>query len=558
TIARKPLSGPAAWRGSELEAADYVYELDARELEVLARLRSDLVDQGIGLGAIDPESTPLPGLADTVADWLTRLEHGIGFVVIRGLDIEGWTEREVGLVYYALGRQMGSPVKQNDRGHLLAHVRDTGKDIRTDPSARGYQVRVALPFHTDTSTDLLALMCRRSAKSGGDSALAPLHTIYNEVLARRPDLIETFYEPFNFDCRDEEHPDGGPFYTRVLASVGTDGQLSLRHNSGYIRSAARRLRDRPLAHRVRGLGGRRPQAPPDAPLAGALRRPATGSGLRQPLRTEDDRRHPRGRPRSRLNPATRTNRDHMTEAQRRVALIANTSLYIGAPLAREMARRGHDLVIGDPEQGLVDELEALGATVAVAERVWDVADPDVAERLVGTGLDRFGRIDAATAFTGHIVTGRFLDSTTDDLHALERGLIDAPYQFMKAVLPSMIEQGEGQILMITSSAGNRVLPSAPLYSALRAGATHLVKNVAADVASKGVQVNALGTNFMDFDGFIAANKADTPEGLAKTVARVPMGRLGTVDECAALCCAYLDGTCGFVTGQFIAHDGGWS
>jgi len=137
-------------------------------------------------------------------------------------------------------------------------------------------------------------------------------------------------------------------------------------------------------------------------------------------------------------------------------------------------------------------------------------------------------------------------------------LIDAPYQFMKAVLPSMIEQGQGQILMITSSAGNRVLPSAPLYSALRAGATHLVKNVAADVASKGVQVNALGTNFMDFDGFIAANKADTPEGLAKTVARVPMGRLGTVDECAALCCAYLDGTCGFVTGQFIAHDGGWS
>ena len=73
-----------------------------------------------------------------------------------------------------------------------------------------------------------------------------------------------------------------------------------------------------------------------------------------------------------------------------------------------------------------------------------------------------------------------------------------------------------------------------------------------------MQVNALGTNFMDFDGFIAANQADTPEGLAKTVARVPMGRLGTVDECAALCCAYLDGTCGFVTGQFVAHDGGWS
>jgi len=247
-----------------------------------------------------------------------------------------------------------------------------------------------------------------------------------------------------------------------------------------------------------------------------------------------------------------------TASDRRVALIANTSAYIGPPLARELAKRGHDLVIGDPEEGLVEELESLGSTVATTQGVWDLAEPEIAERLVNTGLERFGRIDAASAFTGEIIGGRFLQSTTADLHKLERGLIDAPYQFMKAVLPPMIERGEGQVLMITSSAGNRVLPAAPLYSALRAGATHLVRNVAQDAAPHGVQVNALGTNFMDFPGFIAANKADTPKGLAKTVARVPMGRLGTTDECAALCCAYLDGTCGFVTGQFVAHDGGWS
>jgi len=250
--------------------------------------------------------------------------------------------------------------------------------------------------------------------------------------------------------------------------------------------------------------------------------------------------------------------DMNTTEGRRVALVANTSLYIGPPLARELAKRGHDLVIGDPEPGLVEELESLGATVATAQGVWDLAEPEIAERLVKIGLERFGRIDAAAAFTGEIVKGPFLQSTTADLHKLERGLIDAPYQFMKAVLPPMIERGQGQVLIITSSAGNRVLPAAPLYSALRAGATHLVRNVAQDAAPHGVQVNALGTNFMDFPGFIAANKADTPEGLAKTVARVPMGRLGTVDECAALCCAYLDGTCGFVTGQFVAHDGGWS
>jgi len=241
-IVRQPLTGPAAWKGPDLNPVDYLYPLDESELAALDQLRSELVDRRVGLGAIDPDSAPIPAMADTIANWRSRIENGIGFVVIRGLDITGWSEREAGLVYYALGRQMGTPVKQNDRGHLLGHVRDTGKNIRTDPSARGYQVKIALPFHTDTSTDLLGLFCLRTAKEGGDSGLASLQAIYNEVLTRRPDLIDTYYEPFNFDCRDEEHPDGGPFYTRVLASM-VDGNLSLRHNSGYARSAARRFDD---------------------------------------------------------------------------------------------------------------------------------------------------------------------------------------------------------------------------------------------------------------------------------------------------------------------------
>ena len=245
TIIREPLTGPAVWRGPDLEPADYLHELTPSEITEIERVRDDLTARDIDLGAIDPESVPLPGLEATIAGWLDRVENGVGFVVVRGLDIDRWTEREAGLAFYAVGRQMGRPVKQNDRGHLLGHIRDTGKDIFTDQSARGYQVRIALPFHTDTSTDLLSLMCLRTAKEGGESALAPLQTVYNEVLARRPDLIDTYYRPFNFDCRDEEHPDGGPFYTRVLASVGTDGRFSLRHNSGYARSAAHRFDECP-------------------------------------------------------------------------------------------------------------------------------------------------------------------------------------------------------------------------------------------------------------------------------------------------------------------------
>ncbi|MGI9578711.1 MAG: SDR family oxidoreductase, partial [Microthrixaceae bacterium] len=184
--------------------------------------------------------------------------------------------------------------------------------------------------------------------------------------------------------------------------------------------------------------------------------------------------------------------------------------------------------------------------------------PETSGRLVAAAIDRFGRLDAATAFTGDIVVGRFLDSTAEDLAKLERGILDAPYHFLKSVLPPMVDQGGGQVLVITSSSGARTTPGAPIYSALRAGATHLVRNVAREMAASGVQVNALGTNFMDFPAFLAANRATDAEGRARVESKVPMGRLGTLEECAALCCAYLDGSCGFVTGQFVAHDGGWS
>ncbi len=237
-IIRRPLVGPATWRGPELEPTDWEYRLDIDEIAALRRVRADLLTRGVGLASIDPDSTPIPELARTIASWVHRLERGIGFVVIRGLNLDGWSAREAGLVFYALGRQMGHPVRQNAQGHLLSHVRDTGRDIFTDSNTRGYQTKIALPYHTDTSTDVLGLMCFRDAKHGGMSSLAPLQTIYNDVLASRPDLVDVFYEPFRFDCRDEEHPDGGPFYTRVLASL-CEGRFSLRHNSGYARSAMR-------------------------------------------------------------------------------------------------------------------------------------------------------------------------------------------------------------------------------------------------------------------------------------------------------------------------------
>ncbi len=248
----------------------------------------------------------------------------------------------------------------------------------------------------------------------------------------------------------------------------------------------------------------------------------------------------------------------MPDASRRVALVANTDFYVGPALARLLADRGHDLVVGDPEPGLVAALEATGAAVAVVEGVKDLADPDASARLVAAGLDRFGRLDAACAFSGRVVTGRFLDSTAADLAAVVRGCLEAPYHFLQAVVPPMVEQGSGQVLVITSAAGARPTPGAPLYSSARAAANMLVRNVAGEVARRGVQVNALGTNFMDFPEFLRASGATDPAVREQIEAAVPMRRLGTMEECAAIAAAFLDGTAGFMTGQFLGFAGGWA
>jgi NAD(P)-dependent dehydrogenase (short-subunit alcohol dehydrogenase family) len=248
----------------------------------------------------------------------------------------------------------------------------------------------------------------------------------------------------------------------------------------------------------------------------------------------------------------------MSQDQRRVALVGDAGFYVGPELARHLAARGHDLVLGDPAPELVDELVAAGAAVEVVERARNLTRPDSAGRLVAAALDRFGRLDAAVAFSGQIVTGRFVDSTLEDLQSVVASCLEGPYHFLKAVVDPMVGSGGGQVLLITSAAGARPTPGAPLYSAARAAATMLARNVAGEVARHGVQVNAVGTNFMDFPEFLRASGADDPEVRAKIESQVPLRRLGTMAEFAAFCMPYIDGTSGFTTGQFVAYAGGWA
>ena len=255
---------------------------------------------------------------------------------------------------------------------------------------------------------------------------------------------------------------------------------------------------------------------------------------------------------------------------RRVALITFASGYVGPPLARLLAASGHDLVLHLPEPSthlggehegssgnLIEELTELGASVH------DVTDVDLTtqagnEAVVRAAIDRFGRLDAACFVTGSIVTGPFLGSSLDQWDMLKRVNLDMVFHALRAALPPMIEGGRGQIVVFTSATGARPEPMVSLYGATRAGANALVRAVGLEHAKSGVTVNAIGTNYMDFPGFIAATGAADPARRAKIEAQVPMRRLGGMDELAEFTAVLLDGRSRFQTGQFFSYSGGWS
>lgn len=248
----------------------------------------------------------------------------------------------------------------------------------------------------------------------------------------------------------------------------------------------------------------------------------------------------------------------MSTNNRRVAIINDGSFYVGPPLALMLASRGHDIVVGDPREGLLDEIRALGVDAVGVPGVGNLANPDAATSLAETALNTFGRIDSAAVSTGRVITGRLLESTRADLDRLYEGCVVAPYNFLMAVAPTMVQQNSGQLLIISSATASRPTPGAPLYSSMRASAAMLAKNAATEFARNNVSVNGIGTNFMDFPEFLRASGATEPEVRKKVESQVPLKRLGRLDEFASFCMPYLDGTATFATGQFVSFSGGWS
>ncbi len=245
---------------------------------------------------------------------------------------------------------------------------------------------------------------------------------------------------------------------------------------------------------------------------------------------------------------------------KRVALLTQTGDYAGPELARRLVD-GHHLVLHAPKAALVDELRRRGAEVEVVEGAEvDLRTAEGNNFLVERAISRFGRIDAVALVTGmSIITGRFLEITPEQWEHTKSENLDMAFYGLQALIPSMASQGSGDIVVFTSATGARPEPGVSTYSSTRAGANALVRAVGLEFARSGLCINAVGTNFMDFPGFLRASGADKDaERRAKIEAQVPARRLAGMGELSEFTAVHLEGKTRFQTGQFFSYSGGWS
>ena len=236
---RDRVTGPDAWIGPQIQNdKSWVHHFDAADVAEIDAALAHVRRTGARI-PFPAASFPLPRVAAKLDRILDEIENGRGFVLVRGIPRQRYSDEECELLYWGLGAHLGNPVSQNARGHLLGHVRDEGR-IHADPNARGYQTSQRMDFHTDMlPVDVLGLFCLRTAKSGGASKLTSALTVHNVLREERPDLLEALYGMFHIDWRGEEPEGEKPWFTLPMFSE-RDGRVTARINSlPYYDSAAR-------------------------------------------------------------------------------------------------------------------------------------------------------------------------------------------------------------------------------------------------------------------------------------------------------------------------------
>jgi 3-oxoacyl-[acyl-carrier protein] reductase len=248
------------------------------------------------------------------------------------------------------------------------------------------------------------------------------------------------------------------------------------------------------------------------------------------------------------------------EANGRVALVtgAGSPTGIGYATARVLGREGAALAIGSTTDRIHDRAAELRSAGFVAQGYpADLTDRAAVREMVAQVYERFGRIDILVNNAGMVSVGDADGQDETSFVKIDAGEWDAQldqtlgtaFNVTREVAPSMVAQGWGRIVMVSSVTGPLVsAPGAPAYSAAKAGMDGLMRAVAIEVAAFGVTVNAVQP------GWIATG-SQLPEE-AEAGSHTPLGRSGTPEEVAEVIAFLASERASYLNGATIAVDGG--
>lgn len=237
-----------------------------------------------------------------------------------------------------------------------------------------------------------------------------------------------------------------------------------------------------------------------------------------------------------------------------VAIVTGGASGIGAGVAERLAAEGAKVVLFDRDEASLAAQAAKMAGTGVETAVLDITNEQQVETAVAEVVAENGRLDVVVNSAGIVgpTSTKITDYSLADFQDVVAVNLTGSFVITKATIPHMLERNYGRILLIASIGGKEGNPGMAGYAASKSGVTGLVKGIGKEYADTGITVNGLAPAVIA----TPMNAATEPAMLDYMASKIPMGRLGTVAEVAALACWICSPEASFNTGFVFDLSGG--
>ncbi len=237
----------------------------------------------------------------------------------------------------------------------------------------------------------------------------------------------------------------------------------------------------------------------------------------------------------------------------KVALVTGASRRIGRATALGLARKGARLVVNarSAKQEIDETVKLIqsegGKAIAV---LGDVTSEEAAANIVAAAGDEFGRLDVLVNNAAVRKQSPFLDLTLDEWRDINSIILDGAFLMSRAAIPLMLEGDGGTIVNIGGVSGHMGATSRAHVVTAKAGLVGLTKAIATEFAARGITANCV------VPGKIGGSRSATSGAAPKMETKIPLGRMGEIDEAASVIVSVSLPYSRFMTGQTVHVSGG--